>query len=461
MHNQLWSMKTLARVGCMILAGAFWFGCDESNDSEQRLLSEQGLYLDVRTRALAPTAFEFEPDFPLWSDGVTKRRWLVLPRGEQIDTGNMTHWQFPIGTKVFKEFSLRGKLLETRLIERKQKTGKVKLDFEMSTFVWREDQSDAVKTSKGVRNVLGTDHDVPRQKDCIECHRGEPSAVLGFAAVQLSRSGLLRMVADRGMLTTDPERTFAIPGNEIEVAAIGMMHANCGHCHSNEGISPSTLRLRFLPEDSDYPLEQSEIYATTVHQPVRDWKEHPAEFSERVVPGDPEASALFYRMQQRGQPDPSPDQMPPLATKKVHPDGLAVVRAWIQTMHDVSADREREDDSEGASSNAPSDEQEPADAAGAEEDLEPPSSTEGDDPAQASTPEEDGASGSPQASGSAFDAAVAVIPAADGGIDSSPPTAGGSGQNESQTQAGGADADAPVVDAGFDADVDQDDASSE
>ena len=46
----------------------------------------------------------------------------------------------------------------------------------------------------------------------------------------------------------------------------------------------------------------------------------------RVVPGDPEHSALLYRMRQRG----NIGQMPPIATERVDPDGIEAVRQWIE-----------------------------------------------------------------------------------------------------------------------------------
>jgi hypothetical protein len=327
--------RTLAKQGTAALALAVFAiatGCEVQPEDTTRL-STRGLYSDIASRTTVPGAIEYEPDYPLWSDGVQKRRWMILPAGTQIDTHNMAHWQFPIGTKLFKEFSVRGRLIETRLIERvSNKTGHVKNDYFMGTFVWSADQSEAVLTSDGVRDALDTDHDVPEQTACVECHRGEPGAYLGVSAVQLSRSGMLDTLAKRSLLSVDPKRSFPIPGDEIQVAAVGYMNANCGHCHSAHGVA-DLMRLRFLPEQADLPIEQSEVYTTTIGQKITDWKVHPDELQQRVVPGDPDHSALLYRMLQRGKEKPArDDQMPPLASERVHHEGIAAVRAWILTM---------------------------------------------------------------------------------------------------------------------------------
>ena len=103
----------------------------------------------------------FEPTYWLWSDGADKRRWFRLPPGTQIDTTGMDHWVFPIGTKLWKEFSLGGVLLETRLIER---YGDGPEDYWMGAFVWNADQTDA---------VLAPDGQTGHQRDAARRARAE------------------------------------------------------------------------------------------------------------------------------------------------------------------------------------------------------------------------------------------------------------------------------------------------
>ena len=95
---------------------------DSEQDADPALLSSQGLYSDIGARKVVANAIEYVPDYVLWSDAVQKRRWLVLPSDTRIDTSDMEHWQFRVGAKLFKEFSLYGKLLETRMIERTGET---------------------------------------------------------------------------------------------------------------------------------------------------------------------------------------------------------------------------------------------------------------------------------------------------------------------------------------------------
>jgi hypothetical protein len=314
--------------GCSLLAQS---ACSDAHTSNMAL-STHGLYQEIRSKHLMPDVIEYTPDYTLWSDGVQKRRWLSIPDGEQIDTSDMDHWQFPVGTKAWKEFSLDGKLLETRLVERVADTGRFEQDYKLATYVWDSDQTDAHELESGVQNILGSDHNVPAQKLCRECHRGEPGAILGVSALQLSGSGLLQELAQRGLLSVDPGRSFELPGDEPTAAAIGYIHANCGHCHSDSGQSSSDMRLHFSTTEVDKPLEESALYRTTLMTSISEWKDHPSRFEYRVVPGDPEHSALYFRMTQRGDEEPSPDQMPPLATEKQDSEGVERVKAWIESL---------------------------------------------------------------------------------------------------------------------------------
>src|SRR5262245_40845542 len=58
-------------------------------------LSNRGLYRDIRSRTVVDTAMPYTPDYPLWSDGADKKRWLMLPPGARIETSDMAHWRFP------------------------------------------------------------------------------------------------------------------------------------------------------------------------------------------------------------------------------------------------------------------------------------------------------------------------------------------------------------------------------
>ncbi|WP_394843341.1 hypothetical protein LZC95_40625 [Pendulispora brunnea] len=296
-------------------------------------LSETGLYSDMATKQVAAASLEYAPAYVLWSDAADKKRWIVLPAGARIDTSDMDHWRFPVGTKFFKEFSRGGTRLETRLIEHVADTGKQEDDYRASTFVWRGDESDADLVVDGARNIRGTDHDVPSRQDCFKCHRGEPGAILGFSAIQLfqpSASAItLRWLVEQGKLTAPPAANadFSVPGDEATARAFGYLHANCGHCHNENGIAwaDNPMKLRLLVGERD--AATSSIYKATVGEKMNRPKTSGDTF--RVVAGHPEQSGLFYRMSRR---DGTPESMPPIATKHVDADAVSVVKAWIERL---------------------------------------------------------------------------------------------------------------------------------
>src|SRR5262245_10833144 len=80
-------------------------------------LAATGLYADPATREIAADVMAFAPQYPLWSDGAAKKRWIRLPPGASIDGSDPDAWRFPIGTRLWKEFTF-GRRVETRFLER-------------------------------------------------------------------------------------------------------------------------------------------------------------------------------------------------------------------------------------------------------------------------------------------------------------------------------------------------------
>ena len=309
-------------------------------------LSQAGLYQDIAAKVVAAGAVEFSPAHPLWSDGSVKRRWIVLPAGAVIDTSNMDHWQFPVGTKFFKEFAFAGKRVETRIIERLATTGQIGTDYRFGAFVWRSDESDADFRPDGLPDALadagGIRHDVPSQAQCNACHGSEPGFILGFSAVQLSKGGaaptfkslaaagtfsvLPDAGADAGADAGDAGIDFPVPGNAVTAAALGALHANCGHCHQPAGFAFDETKMVLRLTVADARAATPGPVTSMVNVGLDKWL-HPT-IKTRVVPKNPAASAVFHRMNQRG----TVEQMPPLATRLTDDAGAAAVSAWIMSL---------------------------------------------------------------------------------------------------------------------------------
>lgn len=285
------------------------------DSTELFMLSQTGLYLDIADKTLAPDLIAFAPAYPLWSDGAEKQRWLRLPAGAQIDSRDMDHWQFPVGTLAWKEFSLNGRRIETRLVMR---TGLGPRDYFMGAFLWDEAESDARFVPEGQLDALGTGHDVPRVKLCFTCHDGEPGRILGFSALQLSAA------VPSALLSDVPAEPLVLPGDPPAQQALGYLHANCGHCHNALGTSWPDTDLVLRSSVHDARVEDTALYRSTVGVRVSSASLP----GVRVLPGDPAQSRVYSRMQSR---EPKIG-MPPIGTEHADEQGLAAVRAFIQAL---------------------------------------------------------------------------------------------------------------------------------
>jgi hypothetical protein len=275
----------------------------------------------------------YQPQYQLWSDGEGKSRWIYIPECEKIDTSDMNDWQFPVGTRWFKEFRLNGVRVETRLIER---IGKGPRDFAYASYQWNAEQSEATKVPEaGVENANGTGHTIPSKSQCLQCHGsydrggGRPSRGLGFSAIQLSHAdagfGVEALIA-ADKLSDPPETTYQIPGDAVTADALGYLHANCGNCHNNSRDKIPLVGLNLWLDVEATSVEQTGAWQTAVNQPTKFF--HDQHTSGRIVGGNPEESAILYRMKQRG----NNAQMPPVATKTADQEGILMVENWIRSL---------------------------------------------------------------------------------------------------------------------------------
>lgn len=295
-------------------------------------LSETGLYGDIATKQIAVAVRAFTPRFELWSDGADKQRWIYLPECSGIDTSDMNDWSLPVGARLFKEFSVDGARIETRLVQR---IGPGDHDFIFAAYLWNDEETEAERVPQGQANAKGTTHDVPDETACRRCHGSEPTAggrpsrVLGFSAIQLSdeSAGLnLAMLVSEQRLSHPPSPNIVVPGDATAQAALGYLHANCGHCHNDTASGVAQVDLNFWLDVDLSTVASTPTYLTTVGQPTTLFKDQ--HVTARIEPGKPESSAVSFRMGQRG----NNAQMPPIATEKVDEAGLAAIESWIASL---------------------------------------------------------------------------------------------------------------------------------
>jgi hypothetical protein len=297
-----------------------------------------GLYTDLESKRLLPGLRAYAPAFSLWSDGSSKQRWISLPDGQTIDSSDPNEWRFPVGTKLFKEFSRNGKRVETRMWHKAGNNFWVN-----AVYAWNEDETEAARSAGGdVTLSDGSDYHIPSQDECEKCHRGRTERILGFDQVLLGLRGVqgvsLRDLADENLLSQTPESSELAIGDDgsgLAPSVLGWLHANCGiTCHNGNSRAvgyPTGLRLRLDPADLDgRPVREFDAYETTIGMPVTtvNWSGQ-----TRIVPGHPEQSLLYRLITTRGQGK----QMPPFASSQVDAVDSVLVGEWIRRMPPLDA----------------------------------------------------------------------------------------------------------------------------
>ncbi len=310
-------------------------------------LHETGLFAPGSPAGTGAGVMPFTPQYALWSDGAAKRRWLYLPPGTQIDAANPDAWEFPRGTRLWKEFA-HDRAVETRYIERRADGS-----WQYATYLWNADGSDArLAPVRGVRAmpVSGAPdgrYDIPAQADCTVCHEGAAVPVLGVGALQLSPDrdpgavpaslpgaddlDLPSLVA-RGLIRNLPPALLARPpriaaDTPTERAALGYLHANCGHCHNDNG-SPAPVGLILAQTVTDAAASREQVRRSAIDAPSRFRPQGAAAPHPIIKPARPDESVLGIRMRSR---NPAV-QMPPLGTHAADPAGTALIEGWISQL---------------------------------------------------------------------------------------------------------------------------------
>ena len=331
-----------------VLSAGFAARADSGADSPvsagelPQRLSETGLYA-AGSRQPAAGLRSYTPQYPLWSDGATKRRWMYLPPGTAIDATDVDAWEFPPGTRLWKEFG-HARPIETRLIERLADG-----TWRFATYVWDEDGEDATLAPAGgiARHAAATAPDgiypVPSRDDCRACHEGAAVPVLGIGALQLSpdrdprapnaetpQPGDIDLVdlIDEGLLRNYPAEIAGLAPrlaaeDPAARAALGYLHANCGHCHNARGPLA----------DIELVLAQEISQGLSDHEPLRTLFDRIADshmegVDLRLVAGHPERSQLLARMKSRNPYH----QMPPLGTRFADSAAVRLIEQWIQSL---------------------------------------------------------------------------------------------------------------------------------
>ena len=312
-------------------------------------LSATGCMSASDPRKMADIVIPYDVNSPLWSDGATKARGMVIPEGQKIHVLNCTanpaeclygpeddgRFVFPVGTVLVKNFMFDDKLVETRLFVHRDSKTWVGYGYQ-----WNEEQTEAtvvpdqartVTFNTGQRQVAWT---YPSRYDCMLCHNKLGGSSLGPETRQLNRvvngENLLDTLQGLSVFDAPLPKPYlpALPtpydsqgkpseGASSEELARAYLHANCAFCHRADG-NQGTMDLRYAVS-----LANTEACGTA---PMKGG----AGLSTYTIltPGKPTESVILARMQTLDDKN----RMPQIGTYLVDQSGVAVVSDWISSI---------------------------------------------------------------------------------------------------------------------------------
>jgi len=272
---------------------------------------------------------------PFWSDGAAKDRYIAIPNGTRIDINAEGGFEFPVGTRIVKNFRVNGNLIETRHLLRH--TDGVWAGY---TYEWNGAQTEAARVRGGKVTNIGSQNWVfPSEGQCMECHTAAAGFTLGLEIAQLNRdltypatgrsANQLATLEDVGLLSdplpAEPAAldVLADPDSAAPLAdrARAYLHTNCAQCHRPNGPTPSLLDLRYSVPLADTNTCDVEPLLGNLAVPN----------ARLIAPGAADRSVLVERMNRRDS-----SGMPPVGSTVIDSAGIATVSAWIDSLSDCS-----------------------------------------------------------------------------------------------------------------------------
>jgi len=311
----------------------------------------------------------YDLNTPLFTDYAHKLRTIWMPQGTHASYDAEQTFDFPVGTVISKTFyypraaggaegtvlrtydssrDFAGEgldlanvhLVETRILVRRAS------GWAAIPYVWNTAQTDADLARTGA--VLPLDllddkggHEafnyvVPDESQCSSCHARDwvtrQIAPIGPKARHLNRDydysdgkeNQLTHLARVGYLQGVPAAA-QIPRNAnwmdthqpLEARARAYLDINCGHCHNPKGAANTTALTLDVTAGDDRHLG--------ICKPPVAAGRGTGDHMFDIVPGQPDASILPYRM---ASSEPGV-MMPEIGRSTVHREGVALIRAWI------------------------------------------------------------------------------------------------------------------------------------
>jgi uncharacterized repeat protein (TIGR03806 family) len=303
-----------------------------TSDNFPRLLSQTGCVDSSNPALPAAGLIPYGVNAPFWSDGAEKQRWLALPDESTITVNDAQDWELPAGSVLMKHFHLDDQLIETRLFMRHDDGNWAGYSYE-----WNSAGTDATLVQGGkVVNIGGQDWIYPSGAECLQCHTAAAGRSLGVETAQLNGDFTYASTGRTAnqLITHEAIGTLAEPLSDqpenlprlvnpadanasLAERARAYLHTNCAQCHRPDGPTNVNLDLRHTSSFADMAI---------CNQAPQNGNLGIAD-SQLLAPGAPVRSILLQRMNRRDA-----SGMPPLGSKLVDAEGVALIEAWIESV---------------------------------------------------------------------------------------------------------------------------------
>jgi uncharacterized repeat protein (TIGR03806 family) len=264
-------------------------------------------------------AIPYGVNVELWSDGLTKKRWMALPDGGTLQVGADGHLGLPNGSVLIKEFSAGTRRVETRLLVRHSDG-----DWAGYTYLWNAAQTEATLQDGSVDVAMpdgGASWAVPSRAQCLTCHTTSRQRTLGMELRQLNgiftypngrNANQLATLTRIGVLpaqTNPPAYPAAFGSDPIDTRARAYLDVNCGSCHPAPGNKPNFL----FDTAAAARMICNELPTMSYDVGTR-----------ILVPGDPNMSIMVGLMRST-----TSQRMPRLGSRRVDTAGVQLISDWI------------------------------------------------------------------------------------------------------------------------------------
>lgn len=310
----------------------------QTPDTFPRSLSLTGCFDPQDARKPAQGVFVYDVQAPLWSDGSQKERFMAIPDNRRItvdDTGDLL---FPRGSVLIKHFKYDDHYHETRLLVHHE-DGWAGYSYE-----WNEAQTDAalLDLGKTVELPNGMRWTYPSRGQCMACHTQAAGRSLGLEVLQLNRTfdpgdgsivNQLQWLLDHDFFSPElteladlhadtlPQMPSPLGSDaSVEDRARAYLHANCASCHqpgANTGRGDVDLRYTTAFKDA--------AMCDAPPQAGWPWYIQNGDQTRLIVPGDPDKSLIYHRMETLRS-----FRMPPLGSAELDAEGLDLMHTWIE-----------------------------------------------------------------------------------------------------------------------------------